>query len=263
MNRLPYQKLETVSKIKVVILATAGQTTDVLYNALDKEAEVSRVFIEPHESKLQMLKRRFKKPGPIKTLGQIAFLLFAQPFIPSKKARINRIISEYDLSGKAIPNEKITQIESVHATGLAEQIMGLKPDIIVVNGTRILKKALLEKLTCPIVNIHVGITPKYRGVHGGYWALFHNDSDLFGVTLHYIDSGIDTGRIIAQKVIPVDAEDNYKTYPILQYVNGVLLLKKHLKDIQTRANTNYQPLTQISCLHYHPTLCNYIFGKAK
>ena len=41
--------------------------------------------------------------------------------------------------------------------------------------------------------MHAGITPQYRGVHGGYWAVVNNDPEHCGVTIHFVDKGIDTG----------------------------------------------------------------------
>ena len=46
---------------------------------------------------------------------------------------------------------------------------------MVVNGTRILSRRMLESIDAVFLNMHVGITPKYRGVHGGYWALANGD----------------------------------------------------------------------------------------
>jgi methionyl-tRNA formyltransferase len=41
-----------------------------------------------------------------------------------------------------------------------------------------------SSINSKFVNIHVGITPKYRGVHGTYWALVNNDVENSGVTVH-------------------------------------------------------------------------------
>jgi folate-dependent phosphoribosylglycinamide formyltransferase PurN len=58
-----------------------------------------------------------------------------------------------------------------------------------------------SSINSKFVNIHVGITPKYRGVHGTYWALVNNDVENSGVTVHFVDEGIDTGNIINQAIV--------------------------------------------------------------
>jgi methionyl-tRNA formyltransferase len=76
----------------------------------------------------------------------------------------------------------------------------------------------------------MGITPAYRGVHGGYWALANDDRAHCGVTVHLVDAGVDTGSILYQTLIAPEADDNFATYPILQLVQGVSLMKAALRD---------------------------------
>lgn len=249
-----------MQETKVVIIGREGLTTNLLYDGLAAKVDVRQVFLEAPESKSTVIKRRLKKIGFSKTFGQVLFLVLVQPFISKKKERIGKIIEAAGLKKKALPTNKTTHISSVHNKGFAEMVNQYEPDIIVINGTRIIKSAFLDAVSCPVVNIHVGITPKYRGVHGGYWAIHFKDPDLFGVTVHYVDKGIDTGRIITQKVIHVENEDNYNTYPILQYCSGVQLLCENIDTILNKEGCKNRPLTEISRLHYHPTLWEYLFG---
>ena len=56
-----------------------------------------------------------------------------------------------------------------------------------------LRRPLLEACGCPVVNYHSGINPAYRGINGGYFALANGEPEHFGVTLHLVDLGVDTG----------------------------------------------------------------------
>ncbi len=250
-----------MSKSNVVIIATEGLTTDLLHESLVKNFNVVGLFIEPHEGKKSILKRRFKRLGFSKTFGQILFLTIALPLISNRKKRVREIYTAKGFSGEKTATDKIHQITSVHDNHLANWVNATNPDLIFINGTRILKNAFLSQIKCPIVNIHVGITPKYRGVHGGYWAKHNQEPELFGVTLHYVDTGIDTGKIIAQKTISTTDEDNFKTYPILQYVEGLMLFESHYSAILNKTTTPQKSLTEESHLYYHPTLFTYLFGK--
>ena len=129
--------------------------------------------------------------------------------------------------------------------------------MVVVNGTRIIKKEIIETIDAPFVNTHVGITPKYRGVHGGYWALTENDIEHCGVTVHLIDTGIDTGGILYQDVIEITDKDTFNTYPYLQTVAAIPLMKKAVNDI---ANKTYKTRkTDLpSRLWSHPTIMEYL-----
>lgn len=250
-----------MSKPKVIVLATKGLSTNLLIQRLEESAELLAVFIEKPVSKKQIITRRIKKIGWFKTLGQLSFLSLVLPLIPQRKKRIASILKANNLKDNyRFPYKNI---ESVHDTNLVKQINALNPDLIVINGTRILKKEFIENVAVKIINIHVGITPKYRGIHGGFWAIYHKDLENCGVTLHYVDAGIDTGNIIAQRRISPRKSDNFKTYPILQYINGLDLLQEQMTKIIDGETAPFPAPSNTSQLHYHPTIWQYLFGPAK
>ena len=60
------------------------------------------------------------------------------------------------------------------------------------------------------INCHAGKLPFYRGRNVLNWVLI-NDEREFGITVHYLDEGVDTGDIIMQEVFPIHDSDNYKS----------------------------------------------------
>lgn len=80
------------------------------------------------------------------------------------------------------------------------------------------------------INCHAGKLPFYRGRNILNWVLI-NDEREFGITVHYVDKGIDTGDIILQQVYPIDDSDTYQT----------LLEKAHHEC----AHLLYQAISQI------------------
>ena len=111
-----------------------------------------------------------------------------------------------------------------------------------------------------MINTHVGITPKYRGVHGGYWALVEKNIKCFGTTVHLVDSGIDTGCIIAQKAIQISRRDNFSTYPLLQVIEGLECLDVAIKQAEEKKITITEN-TLDSNLFFHPTITKYLFHR--
>ena len=89
-----------------------------------------------------------------------------------------KILAQYNLDLTTIPAEKIKKIDKLSSKKGREFLQQLKPDLLIVNGTRILSKKTLESVSAPFVNIHTGITPAYRGVHGGYWAVAKGQKDF-------------------------------------------------------------------------------------
>jgi len=133
------------------------------------------------------------------------------------------------------------------------ELLDRKPSVVVVNGTRIIGSHVLEAVDAPFINMHVGITPAYRGVHGGYWALAQGDPANFGVTVHLVDAGVDTGQVITQVRVRPGPLDNFATYPYLQVAVGVPALVEAVNAARTGA-IQLREADLPSRLWSHPTL---------
>lgn len=249
--------------LKIVMLARAGFSTSVIYNELSKKFVISKVILEAPESRRVFFKRRIKKFGLGKVLGQICFMLFISKSLTFfARTRKNEIISYFGFSSKMIDNNRIINVRSANDNYTIKILKEINPEIVIVNGTRILSKSLISSINGIFVNMHAGITPKYRGVHGGYWALVNQDEKLCGVTVHLIDEGIDTGSVLYQALIKINREkDNLTTYPILQLGVGLVILIKVIEDYKNNDLKLISSLTTESKLWYHPTAYEYIYNR--
>ena len=73
----------------------------------------------------------------------------------------------------------------------------LSADCIIVFGASYIKGPLVEKLIQRgVVNIHMGISPYYRGSSCNFWALYDGNPDLVGATIHMISRGLDSGAML-------------------------------------------------------------------
>lgn len=81
------------------------------------------------------------------------------------------------------------------------------------------------------INCHAGKLPFYRGRNILNWVLI-NDEKEFGITVHYLDEGIDTGDIILQKTYPITDEDDYATLLTRAYDGCAEVLYQAIKMIQ-------------------------------
>ena len=89
---------------------------------------------------------------------------------------------------------------------------------------QIFKSRLLNLPSCKTINCHAGKLPFYRGRNILNWALI-NDEKEFGITVHYVDIGIDTGDIILQRTFPIDEDDNYNTLLEVAYKECAIILR--------------------------------------
>ncbi len=174
--------------------------------------------------------------------------------------RIKNILRVNSLDNKDIPKDKINYVETVNSDVVRNIIKETEADFILVNGARIIGKKTLESKEIKFVNTHAGITPKYRGVHGGYWALAKEDIEHCGVTVHYVDTGVDTGDVIGHSLIKPSKKDSFVTYPFLQLKKGIEILELFFKNyINGDTNQLYKMNVEESKQYYHPTILEYLF----
>lgn len=94
---------------------------------------------------------------------------------------------------------------------LTERVAGYRPDWVVSAGfLKLVGPAFLERFAGRYVNTHNALLPAFPGVHGPRDALAYGVK-VAGATLHLVDSGVDTGPIIAQVAVPVADGDTEET----------------------------------------------------
>ena len=246
---------------KIILLAGEWDTTAVVYNFLSSHYQVERVIIEAPVQRKEFLKKRIRKLGWFRVAGQVLFqLIIGKPLKKYSSKRIAGIFRKYELNDHAIPEEVQNRVPSVNSKECRDTLTDINPDLVIVHGTRIISQKILETIPATFINVHAGITPRYRGSHGAYWAIANGDKENCGVTVHLVDKGIDTGNILGQAIIPYDKKDNFATYPYLQLAEGLILLKKIVDDFDSREK-NVVSRTADSGLWHHPTLWGYIWKR--
>lgn len=81
-------------------------------------------------------------------------------------------------------------------------------DLIVLAGyMRILGEGFIEKAPCPIMNIHPALLPAFPGLHGQRQAVEYGVK-IAGCTVHFVDTGLDSGPIIMQAAVEVKDDDD-------------------------------------------------------
>jgi len=107
-----------------------------------------------------------------------------------------------------------------------------------------------------LFNIHFSLLPQYRGMYTSAIPIINNESQT-GVTLHYIDHGIDTGDIIAQKAFRIDYDDTAKKL-YSKYIHfGTELVKEHLEEIISRQVVSAVPQDYIKATYYSKKSIDY------
>ena len=111
-----------------------------------------------------------------------------------------------------LPSElekRSVDIYSVNQKGMREYLLAHEPDLIWVYGTGKIYPHIIELPKWGMVNLHGGISQKYRGLDSTLWAIYFNDFMNLGLTAHYVKPELDTGDIIEQKALTVSKKDEF------------------------------------------------------
>jgi folate-dependent phosphoribosylglycinamide formyltransferase PurN len=248
---------------KILVLGRNSRSTRLLISVLVSQGFNVCFMQESRDDKAELLKNRVKKFGVFKTLNQLCFMLFSR--LQSRGIKVaDRLKSiERSICLNELAEIKPTEIFSnVNCERSIESIYTFSSDCIILSGVRILSSDFLSRIKCPIVNIHAGINPAYRGVHGGYWALVNNQPELFGATVHLVDEGVDTGTVLRHVFVSPTDKDNFSTYPLLQMAAALKVLPSLLVDIEDKQKSSFVPNLP-SAIWTHPTLTQYLYNRFK
>lgn len=117
----------------------------------------------------------------------------------------NHHIDEYYFDPKSYPNKE------EYETDILKILKEKQVDLIVLSGyMRFIGKVLLEAYPKAIINLHPAYLPEFPGAHSIQDA-FEAGVSQTGVTVHYVDEGVDTGPIIRQERVPIDPNWDLET----------------------------------------------------
>ncbi len=181
-----------MSKLRVMILC--GRSARHLYvaNALCQVGEVLSIVQETGGE--WRLKKILKKMRPDQFFRKVwRWLRDRRRYAGNPEAKFFFPTSEPRLEHPDL----VREVPHINHSEVVKMAHELKPDLICVFGTSLIRGDLLKEGRLGIINLHGGLSPEYRGADCTFWALHNGEPEKVGCTLHYIDAGIDTGRLIA------------------------------------------------------------------
>ncbi|MBT7462368.1 MAG: methionyl-tRNA formyltransferase [Bacteroidetes bacterium] len=149
-------------------------------------------------------------------------------------------------------NINLLRHPKVSSNDFLQSIDKYKCDIFVsMSFNQIFRKNFIEYPPLKTINCHAGMLPFYRGRNILNWVLINDESE-FGITVHYVDEGIDTGDIILQRKIPISDSDDYSTLLAIAYEECANVLYESLILIYCQKTS---PIVQ-STIHPTGFYCN-------
>jgi folate-dependent phosphoribosylglycinamide formyltransferase PurN len=200
-------------KLRVIVL-THGEAESLLGNLLKLDnVEVAGVFVETEVNRRvyglrEKLRRSIRYEGYAATAlkglralaGRRGSGRDATDQIRQNQHSLGRFAGELGMSVHFLSNYH------------TEEAMGLmraaEADLGVVWGTNILKECVFRIPRLGSINIHQGLAPYYRGGPPVFWELYNGEREI-GVTVHFVESKVDTGKIIVQETLPLIYDYSY------------------------------------------------------
>lgn len=127
-------------------------------------------------------------------------------------AGILDIAREFGVPNAFLPPGKFrTRLEPAAEMDLVKLLRDAGVELVVLAGfMRVLKEPMLTAFPRRIINIHPSLLPKFPGVEAWKQA-FEAGEKVTGCTVHYVDAGIDSGEVIAQRKVPVMPGDTVES----------------------------------------------------
>lgn len=198
------------NKLRVVLL-THGGCEKALERLVALEcAEVAGVVIETdvirHSSLREKVKRSIRYDGYWATAGKLARKLI----VSRRSEEVESLKHGRDAVRKVAEdhNVPVYSVSNFHSETSISLLRDARADLGVVLGTNILKQSVFKVPKLGSINLHQGLAPYYRGCPAVFWELFNDEREV-GLTIHFVESKVDTGEIILQRTVPLEYDYAY------------------------------------------------------
>ncbi|MBX3576981.1 MAG: formyl transferase [Rhizobiaceae bacterium] len=242
-----------------IVVATAGGPHPwIVVNALADAFGDVVVIQEGGEPRSTLVRRRARRFGWWNALGQAGTMAWSVIGKRLARRRIDALIAVNGLNPSPRPGQTVVDVSSVNAPQFIGEIARLKPAVLFLVGCRMLKAETLTAIPCPVLNYHAGITPKYRGMNGGYYAMAEGDAENFGGTVHLVDPGVDTGGVLYQAHGAPAPDDDILTYAYRQAAISRDICVQSVRDA-LGGNLRVIDPRLPSKQWFHPTIWRYVW----
>lgn len=104
-------------------------------------------------------------------------------------------------------------------------------EAVLVFGTNLIKPPLLDRFAGRIINLHLGLSPYYRGTATNFYPLLNDEPEHIGATIHLIDAGIDSGPIVHHARPDIVAGDGPHTIGCKAILAGLEKLRQAAEEL--------------------------------
>ena|SRR5436190_3298536 len=246
--------------MKVLLLTSNSIQNMALSHMLSKQHELVGIVYENRFSGESRVFNYLKKVNynPLKIIEKLYQKYRLRYLESSLVTGINEGYRDYS----TFYATSILEVTNINQKESVEFIKNTVHDIIIVSGTRMVKKEILSlRPEYGIINMHTGLSPYYNGGPScTFWCLYNEDVEYIGATVMFIDEGIDSGNIILTDTISLNAVDTYGQMEFKAIDLGNHLILKALEKLIADKNFRGYKQNDIASGHIYYNK-DYTFSK--
>ena len=186
--------------MKIILWVANEAHQKALAHKINSQYPLAGIVIET-----RIHKRRFN-------LYKIISKIFERFFLRAIDAAWFNLLNHYARIYSKFPEVPVLNVENINSSSVLHFTESLKPDLILVSGTRLIKPAFIKiKVNVGILNLHTGLSPYIKGgPNCTNWCIATNQFHLIGNTIMWLDAGIDSGNILTTEFTPLNGTENFK-----------------------------------------------------
>lgn len=137
------------------------------------------------------------------------------------------------LSVETVNGVRQVEVADVNAAETVQEVRDSNIDVLFIWGIPIVRGPLLKAVHSMVVNAHSSILPEYRGSRSEFWQFHNRDFGNCGITLHRVDTGVDTGEVLMQ--VPARESDLVNpeilhAWNVIRVIQSFPLLLKQIQE---------------------------------
>lgn len=179
--------------MKIILLCSAQPNQIALANKIAETFELEGIVVE---DKIRSKKKTYTFKN---ILDKISDKVFFRKISNAWSGTMKNYSNKYS----GFPDVAILRVSNINEDNVRDFIVGNNPELVMVSGTSILKKNILQvSIPKGIINLHTGLSPYIKGgPNCTNWCLATNQFHLIGNTVMWIDSGIDSGDLFSTAIV--------------------------------------------------------------
>jgi len=217
--------------MKIVLLTSDSQRHKFIAAEISKQLDLKLIVIEAKSANIQDTSELNKENSE---------------FISAHFEARNKSETFFFGGHKEFP-EEIPQLRipngNINSAQINDTIDKITPDLIVLFGTSIIKEPLLGKYSGKIINLHLGLSPYYKGSATNLFPYYYNELECVGATIHLATAKVDQGSILHQLRPDIEVNDDLHSIGNKTILKAGKMLPKILKSY---SNRKILPKTQTS-----------------